>query len=61
MFQMGGVGPMLGQAHHFLHFNPDYEIRTLPGCVDADHPDRYPEPITADGYLRQRLKEIKLL
>jgi GST-like protein len=22
MFQMGGVGPMLGQAHHFLHFNP---------------------------------------
>ena len=45
----------------FLHFNPDYEIRTLPGCVDAEHPDRYPEPITADGYLQQRLKEIKLL
>ena len=22
MFQMGGVGPMLGQAHHFLYFNP---------------------------------------
>ena len=22
MLQMGGVGPMLGQAHHFLHFNP---------------------------------------
>jgi GST-like protein len=22
MFQMGGVGPMLGQVHHFLHFNP---------------------------------------
>ena len=21
MFQMGGLGPMLGQAHHFLHFN----------------------------------------
>jgi GST-like protein len=21
MLQMGGVGPMLGQAHHFLHFN----------------------------------------
>ena len=20
--QLGGVGPMLGQAHHFLHFNP---------------------------------------
>lgn len=22
MFQMGGVGPMLGQAHHFVKFNP---------------------------------------
>ena len=23
MWQMGGPGPMLGQAHHFIHFNPD--------------------------------------
>lgn len=22
MWQVGGFGPMLGQAHHFLHFNP---------------------------------------
>ncbi len=22
MLQMGGIGPMLGQVHHFLHFNP---------------------------------------
>ncbi len=21
MWQMGGIGPLLGQAHHFLHFN----------------------------------------
>ena len=44
----------------FLHFNSDYEIRTLPNCVDAEHPDRYPQPITADEYLQQRLREIKL-
>jgi isopenicillin N synthase-like dioxygenase len=45
----------------FLHFNPDFEIRTLPSCISADLPDRFPEPITADAYLLQRLKEIKLL
>ena len=22
MLQMASIGPMLGQAHHFLHFNP---------------------------------------
>lgn len=45
----------------FLHFNPDYEIRTLAGCVDQDHPDKYPYPITADEFLKERLREIKLL
>ncbi len=23
MFQMGGVGPMLGQAHHFRNYAPE--------------------------------------
>jgi isopenicillin N synthase-like dioxygenase len=45
----------------FLHFNPDYEISTLPSCIDAQHPDRYPRPITADEFLQERLREIKLL
>ena len=45
----------------FLHFNPDYLIKTLPGCVSADQPNRYPQPITADDFLRQRLAEINLL
>ncbi|MBI5940285.1 MAG: isopenicillin N synthase family oxygenase [Caulobacterales bacterium] len=45
----------------FLHFAPDYEVRTLPGCATAENPDRYPQPITADAFLLQRLKEIKLL
>ena len=44
----------------FLHFNSDYSIRTLPNCVDAAHPDRYPTPITADEFLQERLREIKL-
>jgi len=44
----------------FLHFRPDYAIETLPGSVDADHPDLYPEPITAHDYLLQRLREIGL-
>ena len=44
----------------FLHFEPDYLIRTLPGCVTRDNPDRYPEPITAHRFLMQRLREIKL-
>ena len=45
---------------YFLHANPDYLIKTLPQCVDAGNPDRYPTPITANDYLMQRLREIKL-
>ncbi|MDB5738115.1 MAG: isopenicillin synthase family oxygenase, partial [Sphingomonas bacterium] len=45
----------------FLHFRPDYLIETLPSCVDAEHPDRYPDPITAHDFLMQRLREIRLL
>ena len=45
----------------FLHFNPDFKIETLPGCVSGERPDRYPDPITADAYLQQRLKEIGLI
>lgn len=44
----------------FLHFAPDFEIRTLPSTVSAERPDRYPEPITAEAYLQERLREIKL-
>ncbi|PJK01875.1 flavonol synthase [Lysobacteraceae bacterium NML03-0222] len=44
----------------FLHPNPDFLIDVLPQCVSADNPNRYPEPITAHGYLMERLREIKL-
>ncbi|PHR21801.1 MAG: flavonol synthase [Sphingopyxis sp.] len=45
----------------FLHFRPDYLIETLPSCIDQDHPDKYPESITAHDYLQQRLREIGLI
>ena len=44
----------------FLHPAPDFLIETLPGCVSAANPDRYAEPITAHGYLEERLREIGL-
>ncbi|MGY3264682.1 isopenicillin N synthase family dioxygenase [Lysobacter sp. HA35] len=44
----------------FLHPNPDFVIDVLPSCVSADNPSRYPESITAQGYLEERLREIKL-
>jgi isopenicillin N synthase-like dioxygenase len=44
----------------FLHFAPDYLIRTLSSCITPDRPDRYPTPITARDFLLQRLREIKL-
>ena len=45
----------------FLHPNPDFLIETLEQCVTEDNPNRYPEPITANDYLLQRLKEIGLV
>lgn len=44
----------------FLHPNPDFLIKTLPGCISAENPDRYPQPITSHDYLLERLREIKL-
>jgi isopenicillin N synthase-like dioxygenase len=44
----------------FLHLRSDFPIATLPQCVSAERPDRYPEPILADAFLQQRLREIGL-
>jgi isopenicillin N synthase-like dioxygenase len=44
----------------FLHFALDFLIKTLPGCVSDTAQDRYPSPITADEFLQERLREIKL-
>ncbi|MDQ3205311.1 MAG: isopenicillin N synthase family oxygenase [Pseudomonadota bacterium] len=45
----------------FLHLNPDVLIEVLPSTISPDNPNRYPEPITALGYLEERLREIKLM
>jgi len=45
----------------FMHPNPDMSLAVLPQCVNEAHPQRYPEDITANGYLMQRLKEINLI
>ncbi len=44
----------------FLHFNPDFLIETLPNCITAERPNRYSEPIMAEDFLQERLREIKL-
>ncbi|WP_066721290.1 isopenicillin N synthase family dioxygenase [Sphingomonas pituitosa] len=45
----------------FLHPAPDFLIETLPGCISAENPNRYPAPITAHDYLHERLVEIGLI
>lgn len=45
----------------FLHPAPDFLIETLPGCITASNPNRYPTPITAHDYLHERLVEIGLV
>ena len=45
----------------FLHPAPDFLIETLPGTIDAEHPNRFPQPITAHDYLHERLVQIGLV
>ena len=53
MYQMGNVGPMLGQAHHFVKFNPD---------VSEYATERYRnEAIRLYSVLDKRLRELPYL
>jgi isopenicillin N synthase-like dioxygenase len=45
---------------YFLHFRPDYEIKTLPQTITAANPNRYPAPLKSQDFLEIRLKEIGL-
>lgn len=53
MFQMGGVGPMFGQANHFLHFNP--------GISDYAENRYRDEAHRLYGVLDKRLGEVAYL
>jgi isopenicillin N synthase-like dioxygenase len=44
----------------FLHFRSDFMIEALPGTVPDGEQPKWP-PITADDYLQERLREIKLV
>jgi len=44
----------------FLHFAPTFRLATLPSCIAATGRDEFPTVITADEFLRQRLKELRL-
>jgi isopenicillin N synthase-like dioxygenase len=61
------VNPAPDRASHarysmpfFLHFRSDFLIEALPGTVPAGEQPKWP-PITADDYLQERLREIKLV
>jgi len=44
----------------FLHFRSDFCIEALPGTVPPGEASKWP-PISADDYLQERLREIKLV
>jgi len=44
----------------FMDPRPDYMIQTLASCITTENPNRYPEPISANDYLMERLHEIKM-
>ena len=44
---------------YFLHFNPDFLIEALPGCVEKG--GKAETPITSQDYLMERLVEIGLV
>jgi hypothetical protein len=44
----------------FLHFRSDFLIEALPETVPPGERPKWP-PITANDYLQERLREIKLV
>ena len=58
------AGPRAAHSRYsmpfFLHLRSAFPFVTLPQCVTAANPDRYPQSITADDYLQERLREIGL-
>jgi isopenicillin N synthase-like dioxygenase len=52
---VGGTIERRRSAAYFHDGNIDAVIRTMPLLVDADHPDRFPEPVTVGEHIRAKL------
>lgn len=44
----------------FVHLRGDYRLQTMDHLVTSSNPDAYPDAVTADEYLEERLREIGL-
>ncbi len=44
----------------FLHFAPNYKLETLQSCIALRGQNCFPQAITADEFLMERLKDLKL-
>jgi isopenicillin N synthase-like dioxygenase len=45
----------------FLHFAPTFALNPLSSCIMPGRPNRYPDALTADEFLRERLVELGLV
>jgi isopenicillin N synthase-like dioxygenase len=45
----------------FLHFAPDFRLETLQTCVAIKGENAFPNVITADEFLKERLQDLKLV
>lgn len=57
----GRVGKSRYSMPFFLHLRGEFLMETFHQCISTDNPNRYPDAISADDMLAQRLREIGLM
>jgi len=45
----------------FLHFEPNFRLETLANCVAVKGSNLFPSVLTADEFLKERLRDLKLV